>query len=174
MTQDANIVSTKFHKSVIKSRLAMTYEAVQNKNRQCGRPGCACQKSSDSLQTLKDIETETGWQWLPCAPASSDRAVAPIEVQTKVMRETNSMVEEFMLAANISAAKRIFEVFPDCAMLRRHPAPPPSNFDPLVKAARQQGYHIVVDSGKQLADKNQVLSEMVQKGPNEPKNYFHQ
>ena len=31
MTQDANIVSTKFHKSVIKSRLAMTYEAVQNK-----------------------------------------------------------------------------------------------------------------------------------------------
>ena len=31
MTQDANIVSTKFHKSVIKSRLAMTYEAAQNK-----------------------------------------------------------------------------------------------------------------------------------------------
>jgi len=42
------------------------------------------------------------------------------------------MVEEFMLAANISAAKQIFQDFPDCAMLRRHPAPPPSNFDPLV------------------------------------------
>ncbi len=52
------------------------------------------------------------------------------------MRETNSMVEEFMLAANISAAERIFADFPDCAMLRRHPAPPPSNFDPLVKAGR--------------------------------------
>jgi len=61
-------------------------------------------------------------------------------------------IEEFMLAANISAAKRIYETSPDCAMLRRHPAPPLSNFDPLVKAARQQGYVITVDTGKQLAD----------------------
>ena len=28
------------------------------------------------------------------------------------MRETNSMVEEFMLAANISAAERIYQVSP--------------------------------------------------------------
>merc|ERR1712062_332423 len=60
---------------------------------------------------------------------------------------------------NISAAKRIYEAFPDCAMLRRHPAPPPSNFDPLVKAARQQGYHIVVDTGKQLADSLNAASD---------------
>lgn len=56
----------------------------------------------------------------------------PIDVEPKKCFETNSMVEEFMLAANISAAKRIYLDFPDCAMLRRHPAPPPSNFDPLV------------------------------------------
>merc|ERR1712037_377271 len=43
--------------------------------------------------------------------------------------------------------------------LRRHPAPPPSNFDPLVKAARQQGYHIVVDSGRQLADSLNAASD---------------
>merc|ERR1719147_105717 len=76
----------------------------------------------------------------------------PIDVQAKVPRETNSMVEEFMLAANISSAERIFAEFPDCAMLRRHPSPPPSNFDPLIKAAKQQGYSIEVDTGKQLAD----------------------
>jgi exosome complex exonuclease DIS3/RRP44 len=56
----------------------------------------------------------------------------PIDVDVKKVFETNSMVEEFMLAANISAAQKIFNDFPDCAMLRRHPAPPPSNFDPLV------------------------------------------
>ena len=39
-------------------------------------------------------------------------------MQAKVARETNSMVEEFMLAANISAAQKIFDDFPDCAMLR--------------------------------------------------------
>merc|ERR1719221_2177068 len=76
----------------------------------------------------------------------------PIDVQAKVARETNSMVEEFMLAANISAAERIFKDFPDCAMLRRHPSPPPSNFDPLIKAAKQQGFEIELDTGKQLAD----------------------
>merc|ERR1719410_2261860 len=37
-------------------------------------------------------------------------------------------------------------------MLRRHPSPPPSNFDPLIKAAKQQGFDIEIYSGKQLAD----------------------
>ena len=40
----------------------------------------------------------------------------PIDVQAKKVFETNSMVEEFMLAANISAAERIYKDFPDCAM----------------------------------------------------------
>ena len=57
----------------------------------------------------------------------------PIDVEAKKIFETNSMVEEFMLAANISAAEKTFCDFPECAMLRRHPAPPPSNFDPLVR-----------------------------------------
>lgn len=59
----------------------------------------------------------------------------PIEVQAKQIRETNSMVEEFMLLANISVAEKIFAEFPEHAVLRRHPIPPPSNFEPLVKAA---------------------------------------
>ena len=40
-----------------------------------------------------------------------------------------------MLLANISVAEKIYELFPECACLRKHPAPPLSNFDPLVKAA---------------------------------------
>ena len=76
----------------------------------------------------------------------------PIDVQVKQMRETNSMVEEFMLAANISTAKKIFEDFPDCAMLRRHPEPPFSSFDNLIKAGQQQNFQIDVQNGKALAD----------------------
>lgn len=56
-------------------------------------------------------------------------------MQAKQIRETNSMVEEFMLLANISVAEKIFSEFPEHAVLRRHPIPPPSNFEPLVKAA---------------------------------------
>lgn len=48
------------------------------------------------------------------------------------------MVEEFMLLANISVAEKIVAEFPECAMLRRHPEPPQSNFEPLIKAAKHQ------------------------------------
>ena len=90
----------------------------------------------------------------------------PVDVQLKQVFETNSMVEEFMLAANISVAEKIFEEFPECAMLRRHPSPPASNFDPLVKAGKRQGFEICVDSGKDLANS---LDEAV-----DPKNpYFN-
>lgn len=48
------------------------------------------------------------------------------------------MVEEFMLLANISVAKKIHEEFSEHALLRKHPAPPPSNYDILVKAAKSK------------------------------------
>ena len=43
-----------------------------------------------------------------------------------------------MLLANISVAKKIFQHFPEFAVLRRHPSPPPANYDILVKAARSK------------------------------------
>ena len=38
-------------------------------------------------------------------------------------KEAHSLVEEFMLLANMSVARRINEYFPDFALLRRHPPP---------------------------------------------------
>ena len=75
----------------------------------------------------------------------------PIEVQAKQLRETNSMVEEFMLLANVSVAEKIEKEFPEHAMLRRHPTPPQANFDPLIKAVQHQGFDIDTSSGKALA-----------------------
>ena len=54
------------------------------------------------------------------------------------MLDTNSMVEEFMLLANISVADHIFKHFPECAVLRRHPVPPATNFEPILKAGKTQ------------------------------------
>ncbi len=42
----------------------------------------------------------------------------PIDVEQKELRETNSLVEEFMLLANISVARKIQESFPGTAVLR--------------------------------------------------------
>ncbi|PIO32656.1 hypothetical protein AB205_0102110 [Aquarana catesbeiana] len=62
------------------------------------------------------------------------------------------MVEEFMLLANISVAEKIFEEFSEYALLRKHPAPPPGNYDILVKAASSKNLEIKTDSAKALAD----------------------
>uniref|UniRef100_A0A915JEX0 Ribonuclease II/R domain-containing protein n=1 Tax=Romanomermis culicivorax TaxID=13658 RepID=A0A915JEX0_ROMCU len=75
----------------------------------------------------------------------------PINVEAKQVLETNSLVEEFMLLANCVVAQRIYEEFPSCALLRRHPVPPTSNYEPLVKAAASRGFEILVDSGPALS-----------------------
>lgn len=56
---------------------------------------------------------------------------APLKVQEKEYLDTMSMVEEFMLLANISVAEKILEAYPDCAILRRHPVPNSDSFKPL-------------------------------------------
>lgn len=42
----------------------------------------------------------------------------PVDVELKEMKETNALVEEFMLMANISVAKKIYEKFPESSVLR--------------------------------------------------------
>ena len=48
----------------------------------------------------------------------SSESSDPIDVEQKELRETNSLVEEFMLLANISVARKIEETFPQTAVLR--------------------------------------------------------
>lgn len=48
----------------------------------------------------------------------SSESAEPIDVEQKQQRETNSLVEEFMLLANISVAAKIQETFPATAVLR--------------------------------------------------------
>ena len=48
----------------------------------------------------------------------SSESSDPIDVEQKELRETNSLVEEFMLLANISVAQKIQDTFPQTAVLR--------------------------------------------------------
>eukprot|EP00897_Mesotaenium_endlicherianum_P007577 jgi/Mesen1/6848/ME000351S05966 len=64
-----------------------------------------------------------------------------------MVREANQMVEEFMLAANMSIAENILTHFP-----MRHPAPTPKMFEPLLRTAAAVGAHLDTSSSKALAD----------------------
>ena len=63
-------------------------------------------------------------------------------VEMKELKDTNALVEEFMLLANIYVAKKIQSTFPDSSILRRHPKPPSTNFDDLIRAVAAFGIHL--------------------------------
>ncbi|KAF8878229.1 hypothetical protein BD779DRAFT_1663839 [Infundibulicybe gibba] len=82
----------------------------------------------------------------------SSESSDPIDVEQKEMRETNSLVEEFMLLANISVAQKIQETFPQTAVLRRHLPPPKTNFEKLQDILlKRKGLKLDVSSSGALA-----------------------
>ena len=157
MNSQAEVVSTTFTKSIIRSRNAFTYAEAQM------RIDDASQKDVVTLglrglcrlaKLLKQKRIENGALTLASPEVRFEidsETHDPIDLQCKELKQTNSLVEEFMLLANISVAQHIYDSFSHCALLRRHPAPPLSNYDILIKAATNKGSSIQVDSAKALA-----------------------
>uniref|UniRef100_A0AAZ3Q7M3 Protein DIS3 homolog n=1 Tax=Oncorhynchus tshawytscha TaxID=74940 RepID=A0AAZ3Q7M3_ONCTS len=145
----AEIVKTRFTKSVINSKASLTYAEAQMRIDDANMNDDTT-KSLRGLNRLAKIlkkrRIEKGdlmftlYRWVQ------------IQITLLFPRETNSMVEEFMLLANISVAQKIYDEFSECALLRKHPAPPPSNYDILNKAAKSKDMVIHTDSAKALAD----------------------
>lgn len=86
----------------------------------------------------------------------------PLDVQMYALRDTNALVEEFMLLANITVAKKIVRHFPTLSLLRRHPAPSKRQFDLLCSQARAVGVDLRVDSSKQLQDSLDAAAQTTQ------------
>jgi exoribonuclease R len=56
------------------------------------------------------------------------------------------VIEEFMLLANMTVAKRLSTDFPDLAFLRCHPAPHPYVMKELQKTMEQRGIFLDISS----------------------------
>lgn len=154
----AEIVQTRFTKSVINSKASLTYAEAQMRIDDANMNDDTT-KSLRGLNRLAKIlkkrRIEKGALTLSSPEVRfhiDSETHDPIDLQTKELKETNSMVEEFMLLANISVAQKIYDEFSECALLRKHPAPPPSNYDILNKAAKSKDLVIHTDSAKALAD----------------------
>jgi exosome complex exonuclease DIS3/RRP44 len=154
----ATVLKTEFYKSIIHSKASLTYTQAQmridDKNLNDDLT-LGLRRLNKISKLLKAERIKNGALTLASNEIRfnlDSETHDPIDVVTKELKETNSMVEEFMLLANITVAKKIYETFPQCACLRRHPSPPISNFDPLIKAAESKNIKIVCDTGKQLAD----------------------
>ena len=58
-----------------------------------------------------------------------------------------SLIEEFMLLANMAVAHRIYGAFPKLALLRRHPSPKEKPADQLVSCVYREGRECAMGKG---------------------------
>ncbi|CAI6247635.1 unnamed protein product [Periconia digitata] len=159
VTPDADIVSAHFTKSVIRSREAFSYEQAQIRIDDDSHQD----ELTNGMRTLlmlskklKQKRYDAGALNLasPEVKVQTESETSdPVDVQTKKLLDTNSLVEEFMLLANISVAAKNYEAFPQTALLRRHAAPPKTNFEELSNQLKvKKGLELRSDSSKAVAD----------------------
>ncbi|KAL2353865.1 ribonuclease R [Cryomyces antarcticus] len=159
VTPDADIVKSEFTKSVIRSREAFAYEQAQARIDDKSQRDDLTQGMRTLLmlsKKLKQKRMDAGALNLASPEVrvqAESETSDPVDVQTKQMLDTNSLVEEFMLLANISVAGKNYEAFPQTALLRRHAAPPKTNFEELANQLKvKRGMELRTESSKALAD----------------------
>ncbi|KAF2356115.1 PIN domain [Trinorchestia longiramus] len=158
LNEDGVIVDHRFCKSIICSRGEMSYEQAQQRIDDPNVTDSLTESLRDLNRIAKKLKAKRiNDGALVLASMEVKFHVDPdtdsvVDIVAKQHLETMSMVEEFMLLANVTAANTTLQHFPDCAMLRRHPAPPASNFEPLLLACKSQSVELDVTSNKTLAE----------------------
>jgi exosome complex exonuclease DIS3/RRP44 len=160
ITPEADVVSASFAKSVILSRSAFSYEQAQMRIDDEN----ATDDLTESMRTLLSLSQELRQKRMDAGALNlsspevrietdSETSDSLTDVKSKASLATNSLVEEFMLLANTTVAKKIQSSFPQTALLRRHASPPASNFADLgEQLKRMKGLELDVSSSKALAE----------------------
>ncbi|GAA5988843.1 hypothetical protein JCM10908_006194 [Rhodotorula pacifica] len=160
LDDEANIVDVRFTKSVIASKEAFTYEAAQRRKDDTS----LTDQLTEGIRLLNSIAIKLRAKRMAAGALNlaspevkihleSSEQTGPVDVEHKELFETNSLVEEFMLLANISVAERIYKQFPQTAVLRRHAPPPKTNFEVLQDVlSKRRGFTLDVSTSGALAD----------------------
>ncbi|KAJ5935401.1 Exosome complex exonuclease dis3 [Penicillium verhagenii] len=161
VTPEAEIVSSDFTKSVIRSREAFSYEQAQLRIDDPSQKDELTESMRNLLKfskILRQKRYDAGALNLASPEvrieADADEVGDPLaDVKTKSMLATNSLVEEFMLLANTTVASKIYNSFSQTALLRRHATPPPQNFEDLInQLSKKRNMELDVSSSGALAN----------------------
>ncbi|KAG0305262.1 hypothetical protein BGZ98_004394 [Dissophora globulifera] len=138
MTEDGEILDTTFSKSIIRSCAQLSYDDAQTvittgsldpKVEVHGQQRTLVEENIKIFfklsQGLRQRRFENGALSINSIKLSfaTDDLHNPLDVSAYELKESNRLIEEFMLLANMSVAKQICEFFPDQALLRRHAYP---------------------------------------------------
>ena len=131
---------TGFTKSIIKSSKALTYqkaqEIIDDETNDKSDLANDLRRLRDVSKALRAKRMEQGALTLASPEVRfelDDETSNPLDVSLYISRETNKMVEEMMLLANIAVAERISEHYPSFALLRRHPGAEGKNVSSSVR-----------------------------------------
>ncbi len=169
MNSKADILDVRFFKSVIRSRAAFAYADAQKYidlpvEKEGSNPLVhACRDLMHLARHLKQKRIDNGALTLASSEVKFEmdaKRTTALSVGQYQLKEANSLVEEFMLLANVSVAEHIKARYSTFALLRRHPVPAPEMLAPLVKACKRWGFDIDISSGKQL---NNSLDKVISK-----------
>jgi exosome complex exonuclease DIS3/RRP44 len=168
-------VKPRFTKSIIKSSKALTYQKAQEIIDDLANDKSDLandlRRLRDVAKALREKRMEQGALTLasPEVRFELDNETSnPLDVSLYVSRETNKMVEEMMLLANIAVAERISEYYPSFALLRRHPEPREKMFNPLLETAKLLGLE-----NKLNCQSNKTLAESLDLCVREDDPYFN-
>ncbi len=137
LDNDGNVLGSKYGRSVINSKASLTYQQAQERIDAARKVLGGDESSIDNVTRSLLGLAEAAKKLRERRMAAGALILASPEVKFKIsevtdeitdvhlyqVRETNRMVEEFMLLANVVVAEKTLRQFPQCAMLRRHPRP---------------------------------------------------
>jgi len=161
VTPEAHIVDVEFHKSIIHSIAALTYQQAQSlidkpdKDCKDDIQAGAVKRLASLSRKFRARRIDAGALTLASPEVKfvlDSESLNPTDVQAYTLYEANALVEEFMLLANVTVSKKILRHYPTLSVLRRHPAPNRSMFDGLIQKAKTRGVSIRIDDSKKLAD----------------------
>jgi exosome complex exonuclease DIS3/RRP44 len=161
MDNDANIINVQFCKSVIHSKASLSYAQAQDVldlPESVVDPSNVMHSSLRNLNRLARIlrqrRIDAGALTLASPEVRfklDEETQNPLDVALYQLREANSMVEEWMLLANITVGKKTLQHFPTLSILRRHQPPSRDQFAPLLRAASLAGVSLDISSSLALA-----------------------
>lgn len=159
MDDEANIIDVQFGKSVIDSKASLTYDQAQVIIDTHNEVESSLQTSIKNLNKLAKILKKRRLEAGALTLASPEvrfkldaETQDPTDLSLYNIKESNSMVEEWMLLANITVSKKILKHFPTLGVLRRHQPPSRDQFVPLLLSARVAGFELDITNSRTLAD----------------------
>lgn len=171
MTPTAQIVSTRFSKTIINSCAQLAYEHAQMMIDQPDREFAdndlpkihrfTHRDLSRTINTLNSIATILRKRRFDngCISINQRKILfdlnengEPIAFRPDDRGESNFLIEEFMLLANQSTAQFIFDKFPSIAVLRNHAPPKANMMTELVAKMSLLNYKMDISSSKAIAN----------------------